>query len=293
MFRGYPFYTQDAGTEAAPLFGRGDHTAQEKALTVRDKCDLIMRASFLITVFLPFLLLGPFLLLLANQFAPSVPAQAQAATMGAGSSAQSASHQQVNACACLPPCLSVCVCLFCLPACLPVCLSVSACLPVSVCLSVCPSVRLSVCLCLPACLPVCLSGLAAPKAPSSGCGQWGWGPSCALQPSWFNQSHSPSSMFQLYNCLQGAPAQKNLGNATELDAVMAPQDTPSRVEGVGVASQLRTAAFKLLLMGCRNSGAAFIKWGQWSSTREDIFPAVCSDTSLLTLCCFRAAPVCA
>lgn len=87
---------QDADTEAAPLFGRGDHASQDKALTIRDKCDLVMRASFLITVFLPFLLLGPFLLLLANQFAPSNAGQAQAASLGAGSSAQAASHQQVS-----------------------------------------------------------------------------------------------------------------------------------------------------------------------------------------------------
>ena len=89
-------FMQDADTEAAPLFGRGDHAAQEKALTVRDKCDLIMRASFLVTVFLPFLLLGPFLLLLANQFAPSAVGQAQAASLAAGSSAQCASTQQVS-----------------------------------------------------------------------------------------------------------------------------------------------------------------------------------------------------
>ena len=31
-------------------------------------------------------------------------------------------------------------------------------------------------------------------------------------------------------------------------------------------------AWRLLLLGVRNSGAAFIKWGQWSATREDLFP---------------------
>lgn len=87
---------QDADTEAAPLFGRGDHAAQDKALSVRDKCDLVIRASFLITVFLPFLILGPFLLLLANQFAPSNAGQAQAASLAAGSSAHSAADQQVG-----------------------------------------------------------------------------------------------------------------------------------------------------------------------------------------------------
>ena len=35
---------------------------------------------------------------------------------------------------------------------------------------------------------------------------------------------------------------------------------------------LQTAAWRLLLYGIRSSGAAFIKWGQWSATREDIFP---------------------
>ena len=51
------------------------------------------------------------------------------------------------------------------------------------------------------------------------------------------------------------------------------------MEGRGAASRLRVAAFKLLLSGCKGSGAAFIKWGQWSATREDIFPkasGVCS-----------------
>eukprot|EP00208_Stichococcus_sp_RCC1054_P004010 CAMPEP_0206149134 /NCGR_PEP_ID=MMETSP1473-20131121/37622_1 /ASSEMBLY_ACC=CAM_ASM_001109 /TAXON_ID=1461547 /ORGANISM="Stichococcus sp, Strain RCC1054" /LENGTH=1096 /DNA_ID=CAMNT_0053546583 /DNA_START=242 /DNA_END=3533 /DNA_ORIENTATION=+ len=35
---------------------------------------------------------------------------------------------------------------------------------------------------------------------------------------------------------------------------------------------LRRAAFNLLLFGCRNSGAAFIKWGQWASSRPDLLP---------------------
>ena len=34
----------------------------------------------------------------------------------------------------------------------------------------------------------------------------------------------------------------------------------------------RETAWRLLLWGIRNSGAAFIKWGQWSATREDMFP---------------------
>ena len=73
---------------------------------------------------------------------------------------------------------------------------------------------------------------------------------------------------------QAAPAQKNLGTSGEVEGMQPTQASASRTQAVGVASQLRTAAFKLLLMGCRSSGAAFIKWGQWSATREDIFPAV-------------------
>ena len=40
------------------------------------------------------------------------------------------------------------------------------------------------------------------------------------------------------------------------------------------AARLRVGAFRLLLWACRHSGAAFIKWGQWTSTREDVFPEV-------------------
>ena len=41
-------------------------------------------------------------------------------------------------------------------------------------------------------------------------------------------------------------------------------------------------AWRLLLLGVRNSGAAFIKWGQWSATREDLFPQ--AGAHLLKLC---------
>lgn len=40
------------------------------------------------------------------------------------------------------------------------------------------------------------------------------------------------------------------------------------------AAGARRAAWRLLLVGVRAGGAAFIKWGQWSATREDMFPAV-------------------
>ena len=45
-------------------------------------------------------------------------------------------------------------------------------------------------------------------------------------------------------------------------------------EGSPAAGRLRTRAFKLLLWACSQSGAAFIKWAQWSATRTDIFPGV-------------------
>eukprot|EP00210_Caulerpa_lentillifera_P007052 g6746.t1 len=39
-----------------------------------------------------------------------------------------------------------------------------------------------------------------------------------------------------------------------------------------LVNQMRLAAFERLLQSCRDGGAAFIKWGQWSSSREDLFP---------------------
>ena len=102
-------HLQDAHEQAAPLFGRGDHATQEQSLSVRDRCDLLVRASFLVTVFLPFLLLGPILLLLAAQFAPSAPAQTQAASLGATPADQGTSEQQVV------PLMSCVLCLLAVP----------------------------------------------------------------------------------------------------------------------------------------------------------------------------------
>jgi aarF domain-containing kinase len=34
----------------------------------------------------------------------------------------------------------------------------------------------------------------------------------------------------------------------------------------------RRLAWQLLLVGCCRAGPAFVKWGQWSSTRTDLFP---------------------
>lgn len=42
----------------------------------------------------------------------------------------------------------------------------------------------------------------------------------------------------------------------------------------GCASWMRGLAYHMLLFGCRASGAAFIKWGQWASSRPDMLPPV-------------------
>ncbi len=54
-----------------------------------------------------------------------------------------------------------------------------------------------------------------------------------------------------------------MNGEVSVSATSAAGDSPSR---------LRLAAYHLLLWGIRNGGAAFIKWGQWSATREDMFP---------------------
>lgn len=41
---------------------------------------------------------------------------------------------------------------------------------------------------------------------------------------------------------------------------------------------LRSRAWRLLLFSCSHSGAAFIKWGQWSASRRDLFPCDFCDT---------------
>lgn len=59
------------------------------------------------------------------------------------------------------------------------------------------------------------------------------------------------------------------------------------------AQRLKTAAWRLLLRACKRAGAATVKWAQWSSTREDVFPQVsrtrshragCAWPALLPLC---------
>lgn len=53
-----------------------------------------------------------------------------------------------------------------------------------------------------------------------------------------------------------------------LQGVLVTRGKEAPVRGVW----LRRAAFNMLLFGCRNSGAAFIKWGQWASSRPDLLP---------------------
>jgi len=43
---------------------------------------------------------------------------------------------------------------------------------------------------------------------------------------------------------------------------------------VGGGALLRGVAYRQLLFACRASGAAFIKWGQWASSRPDMLPQV-------------------
>ena len=46
------------------------------------------------------------------------------------------------------------------------------------------------------------------------------------------------------------------------------------VLGGAAGAQVRNVAYRLLLFACRASGAAFIKWGQWASSRPDMLPEV-------------------
>ena len=51
------------------------------------------------------------------------------------------------------------------------------------------------------------------------------------------------------------------------------EEEDKEAESKGSTSdRMRLAAYHLLLWGIRCGGAAFIKWGQWSATREDMFP---------------------
>ena len=58
-------------------------------------------------------------------------------------------------------------------------------------------------------------------------------------------------------------------------SALAPVKSIPAVNDEGPASWLRGLAYRMLLFGCRASGAAFIKWGQWASSRPDMLPEVC------------------
>jgi hypothetical protein len=64
-------------------------------------------------------------------------------------------------------------------------------------------------------------------------------------------------------CIAGAPAAAD--QLSEEPEVLPERPSPA-------AAAMRRGAYRLLLFGCRSSGAAFIKWGQWSATRGDMFP---------------------
>lgn len=57
---------QDGASAELALYGRADHMSFTAELTLRDRTTMAMRATYLITIFLPFILLGPVLLLLAD-----------------------------------------------------------------------------------------------------------------------------------------------------------------------------------------------------------------------------------
>ena len=84
------------------LFGQGDHAAGgPAALTMEDRVQLARRAVVLLTVFLPFLLLGPILLLLAQVAGAGERRQAAApkAVAGAGRTPQQhVSHNAMHVC---------------------------------------------------------------------------------------------------------------------------------------------------------------------------------------------------
>lgn len=57
------------------------------------------------------------------------------------------------------------------------------------------------------------------------------------------------------------------------------------------AAYLRLFAYKLLLHGCKHSGTAFIKWGQWASTRQDLFPEELCEASPDRCIHWKGAPL--
>ncbi len=64
-----------------------------------------------------------------------------------------------------------------------------------------------------------------------------------------------------------------------------PRNVKKQQQRAAAASTLRTVAFWLLLHACRAGGAAFIKWGQWGASREDVFPRVCGVLYVRCRCC--------
>lgn len=57
---------QDGATPELALYGAGDHMSFTADLTLGDRAAMAMRATYLITIFIPFIFLGPILLMLAD-----------------------------------------------------------------------------------------------------------------------------------------------------------------------------------------------------------------------------------
>ena len=62
--------------------------------------------------------------------------------------------------------------------------------------------------------------------------------------------------------------------STQAIAHLRPACTQGGEDPQGASARLRLLAWQMLLFGIKLGGAAFIKWGQWSATREDMFPKV-------------------
>ncbi|GJP75661.1 hypothetical protein CLOP_g6085 [Closterium sp. NIES-67] len=86
----------------------------------------------------------------------------------------------------------------------------------------------------------------------------------------------------LHHLLPDAPAGKAQGNGGQKPAREAPSnedsselavsDEPAPAGEPSLKQRCRDAIHQLLLFALRRGGAAFIKWGQWASTREDLLP---------------------
>ncbi|CAK0783811.1 hypothetical protein CVIRNUC_007011 [Coccomyxa viridis] len=185
------------GTAELALFGQADHMSFTGDLTLSDRGTMALRASYLITIFLPFILLGPLLLGLADLLLRW----------------SEGSRVHINGARRAPA------------------------------------------------LPGAEGEAGSSSAP---------GLRRALQSADEAQEKVPSAAGL------NAPAgqQQPPAGAAEIEEITPASGTAADEDRwmERAARKLRMRAWRLLLLGVRNSGAAFIKWGQWSATREDLFP---------------------